>query len=136
MGESQIVSGFYAMDFGFQVLDSGFVVIGTCIPDSNAQDSRFLQVQICSDYGFHKQNFHGFPIPLQGAKRERLSKPVLHSEPLDISRTATPTAKVASIWTSSICQMQATFPGAEFLRILFRFKKRKENIVFVSSRPP
>ena len=27
----------------------------------------------------------------------------------------------------SICQIQATFPGAEFLRILFKFKKRKEN---------
>ena len=34
---------------------------------------------------------------------------------------------LASIWTRSICQMQATFPGVEFLRILFRFKKRKEN---------
>ena len=33
---------------------------------------------------------------------------------------------IASIWTRSICQMQATFPGVEFLRILFRFKKRKE----------
>ena len=32
---------------------------------------------------------------------------------------------VASIWTRSICQMQATFPRVEFLRILFRFKKRK-----------
>ena len=30
-------------------------------------------------------------------------------------------------WTRSICQMQATFPGVEFLTILFRFKKRKEN---------
>ena len=27
----------------------------------------------------------------------------------------------------SIYQMQATFPGVEFLRILFRFKKGKEN---------
>ena len=34
---------------------------------------------------------------------------------------------IASIWTCSICQMQATFHGVEFLRILFRFKKRKEN---------
>ena len=34
---------------------------------------------------------------------------------------------IASIWTRSICQVQATFPGVEFLRILFRFKKRKEN---------
>ena len=34
---------------------------------------------------------------------------------------------IASIWTCSICQMQATFPGVEFLRILFKFKKRKEN---------
>ena len=25
------------------------------------------------------------------------------------------------------CQMQATFPGVEFLRILLRFKKRKED---------
>ena len=33
---------------------------------------------------------------------------------------------IASIWTRSICQMQATFPGVEFLRILFRFKKRLE----------
>ena len=34
---------------------------------------------------------------------------------------------LASIWARSICQMQATFPGVEFLRILFRFKKRKKN---------
>ena len=34
---------------------------------------------------------------------------------------------IVSIWTRSICQIQATFPGVEFLRILFRFKKRKEN---------
>ena len=32
---------------------------------------------------------------------------------------------IASIWTRSLCQMQATFPGVEFLRILFWFKKRK-----------
>ena len=37
---------------------------------------------------------------------------------------------IAFIWTRSMCQMQATFPRVEFLRILFRFKKlkkRKEN---------
>ena len=34
---------------------------------------------------------------------------------------------IASIWTRSICQMQATFPGVEFVKILFRIKKRKEN---------
>ena len=34
---------------------------------------------------------------------------------------------LASIWTPSICQMQATFPGVKVLRILFRFKNRKEN---------
>ena len=34
---------------------------------------------------------------------------------------------MASIWTRSICQMQATFPGVELVRILFNFKKRKEN---------
>ena len=33
---------------------------------------------------------------------------------------------IASIWTRSKCQMQATFPGVKFLRILFRFKKRLE----------
>ena len=35
---------------------------------------------------------------------------------------------IAPIWPRSIRQMQATFPGFEFLRILFRFKKRKENL--------
>ena len=34
---------------------------------------------------------------------------------------------MASIWTRSICQMQATSPGVELVRILFNFKKRKEN---------
>ena len=34
---------------------------------------------------------------------------------------------IAWIWTRSICQSQATFPGVKFLRISFRFKKRKEN---------
>ena len=37
---------------------------------------------------------------------------------------------VASIWTPSICQMQATFPGVKFLIILFRFKNRN---MFTSS---
>ena len=30
-------------------------------------------------------------------------------------------------WTLSICQKQATFPEVEFLRILFKFKKRNES---------
>ena len=34
---------------------------------------------------------------------------------------------IASIWTRSICQMQATFPVVEFLRTLFRLRKMKEN---------
>ena len=34
---------------------------------------------------------------------------------------------IVSIWTCSKCQMQVTFPGVEFLRILIKFKKRKEN---------
>ena len=34
---------------------------------------------------------------------------------------------LASIWTRSKCQMQATSHGVEFSRILFKFKKRKEN---------
>ena len=35
---------------------------------------------------------------------------------------------MAPIWTCSMCQMQATFPGVEFLRTLSRFKKGKENL--------
>ena len=37
---------------------------------------------------------------------------------------------VASIWTRSLCQMQATFPGENLNSYgfqLFKFKKRKEN---------
>ena len=34
---------------------------------------------------------------------------------------------IASIWTRSICQIQATFRGVKILRILFRLKKMKEN---------
>ena len=34
---------------------------------------------------------------------------------------------IASIWTLSICQMQETFRGVEFVKNLFKFKKRKEN---------
>ena len=34
---------------------------------------------------------------------------------------------IASSWTHSICQIQANFPGVEFLRIFFKLKKRKEN---------
>ena len=33
---------------------------------------------------------------------------------------------ITPIWTRSICQIKATFPGVEFLRILFRLKKMKE----------
>ena len=31
-----------------------------------------------------------------------------------------------SIWTRSICQMQATLPGVELLRILFKFKRGRK----------
>ena len=31
---------------------------------------------------------------------------------------------LASIWTRSVCKMEATFSGVEFLRTLSRFKKR------------
>ena len=34
---------------------------------------------------------------------------------------------IAYIWTLSVCQMYASSPGVEFLRTLFRFKKRKGN---------
>ena len=34
---------------------------------------------------------------------------------------------MVSIWTCSMCRIQVTFPGVEFLRTLSRFKKRKEN---------
>ena len=34
---------------------------------------------------------------------------------------------IASVWTRSVCQIQAIFPGVRFLRIIFKFKKRKEN---------
>ena len=79
------------MDSGFQVLDSGFVVIRTCIPDSNAQDSRFYQYKFVRIPDSTSKTFTDsrFRISLHGAKRERFAKPVLYSEPLDISRTAT-----------------------------------------------
>ena len=32
---------------------------------------------------------------------------------------------ITSIWIRSICQMQATFPGVEFLSILFRYQIRR-----------
>ena len=40
---------------------------------------------------------------------------------------------IASIWTSSICQMRATFPGVELLRILFKLKEelRKNSSSYV-----
>ena len=34
---------------------------------------------------------------------------------------------IASIWTRSICQLWAIFPGVEFLRTLSMFKKRRED---------
>lgn len=36
---------------------------------------------------------------------------------------------ISSIWTPSVYQMQATFPGVEFLRTSSRFKKIKENLL-------
>ena len=95
------------MDSCFQVLDFGFVVIGTCIPDSNAQDSRFCKYKFVQIRDSTRKTFtdSGFRISLHVAKRERFSKPVLYSEPLDISRTATPTGEFEiikiRIWTSS-----------------------------------
>lgn len=89
------------MDSGFQELDSGFVVIGTCIPDFSAQDSRFCKYKCVRIPDSTSKTFtdFGFRISLHGAERERFSKserfskPVLYSEPLDISRTATPTGE-------------------------------------------
>ena len=47
-------SGFHAMDFGFQVLDSRFFISGTWIPDSiRWRDSRFLELYS----GFQKSRF-------------------------------------------------------------------------------
>ena len=40
---------------------------------------------------------------------------------------------IASIWTRSICQMQETFRGVEFVKNLFKFKKRKENHNIIGS---
>ena len=87
---------------GFWILCHGFRFSGIwfriCCHRNLYSGFQILPVQICWDSGFHKQNFHGFWIPLQGATRERLSKserfskPFLYSEPLDISRTATPAA--------------------------------------------
>ena len=51
----------------------------------------------------------------------------LSNEDDDSSENVAKRRLIASIWTRSICQMQATFPGVGFLRILFKFKKRKEN---------
>ena len=36
---------------------------------------------------------------------------------------------IAYIWNRSIRQMQATFPGVEFLRALSMFKERRENLL-------
>ena len=41
-----------------------------------------------------------------------------------------------SIWTHSICQMQAVSPGVEFSRTLSRDKKRNKTFLIVSSHPP
>ena len=40
---------------------------------------------------------------------------------------------IVSIWSRSICQMTAIFPGVEFLRILsnIQVKKEKEKFVLV-----
>ena len=62
--ESKIVldSGFHAVDSGFQVLYSRFLVSGTWIPivsgipDFYAQDPWFSTPQF-PDFGFHKKNF-------------------------------------------------------------------------------
>ena len=43
---------------------------------------------------------------------------------------ATQSNLIVSIWIRSICQMQATFPGVEFSRILFRLKKIKGNLSY------
>ena len=37
------------------------------------------------------------------------------------------TKLIASVWTRSVCQIQAIFPAVRFLRIIFKFKMRKEN---------
>ena len=81
------------MDSGFQVFDSGFAVIGTCIPDSRFYQCKFVRIPDSTS-----KTFTVFGFPYRGrsvrgrSKSERFSKPFLYSEPLDISRTATPTA--------------------------------------------
>ena len=43
---------------------------------------------------------------------------------------------LASIWTRSVCKMEATFSGVEFLRTLSRFNKRKEKSQTYVHVPP
>ena len=54
------------MDSGFQVLDSGFAVIGTSIPDSNAQDSRFYQCKFVRIPDSTSKTFTVFGFPYRG----------------------------------------------------------------------
>ena len=42
---------------------------------------------------------------------------------------------IASIWTSSICQMQATFPGVEILKEFIQVQKEEGKFIIVCPRP-
>ena len=83
---------------------------------------------------FGQESIYGLsPGTKKVAVVERCSLGTLSNEDDDGSENVTEKMNlrsfnlIASIRTRSICQMQATFPGIEFLRSLFRFKKRKEN---------
>ena len=54
------------MDSGYQVPDSGFVVIGTCIPDSNAQDSRLYKYKFVRIPDSTSKTFMDFGFPYRG----------------------------------------------------------------------
>ena len=50
----------------------------------------------------------------------------LNSRDLKLAKTTTTAVKTAPIWTRSICQMQATFPGVEFLRFYSSSKRGRK----------
>ena len=59
------------------------------------------------------------------------------SENVAKKRTCVLSNSIASIWTRSICQMQATFPGVEFLRIsVLQVQKEERKFVVLCPHPP
>ena len=105
--------------------------------------SEFINLTICVIFQFIGVHFIVYLLHEKFTRRNRPKKTIMKtavnlssgalsnddddgSENFAEKRICVLSNLIASVWTRPICQMQATFPGVEFLRIFFKSKRRRK----------